>query len=578
MKKKQGFTLVELLAVIVILAVLVLLAVPSVLKMMDNAKANAFEIEAENIGKAAKSAYADDLLNNDLTRSTESGYCYSIEYLEAAGYVDKSFSSSYKGSVLIGDTNVIWYTNGKNSVTGSTLGGVEVDTTLQTETSGFDGCSGLIASYSVYKESILNGAYPRISTGMIAVTIGNDGTVTTVSPTSSSWYSYENKQWANVVLVKESGTETRTYYETNNGVTVAEADILAYLVWIPRYRYTLFNVDGTAATYSDDTTCTANCPQSISITFENAYTTKSTGSTNGTELTHPAFTYNGIELNGIWVGKFETTPLAGSTCATSPSEANCTDVSPTIKPNVASLRNQNVSTEFITSLKFGTDSIYGISAESRMSKNVDWGAVVYLSYSEYGINDEIRINNNSNYTTGCGASAANAAATSSCEIAYGSGVSSYPQSTTGNIYGIFDMSGGAWEYQMGVYTDASSNLYSGRCNIYHSGYKGIYGDPTYTGCDSGITSNTTGLDYPNSKYYKLYITTSWQSNTSNLGEALGETNYWYKDRNYFVSASYPWFLRGGYYFSGVGAGGFYLSGTGGGASGGMSWRGLVLTS
>ena len=108
-------------------------------------------------------------------------------------------------------------------------------------------CNGQI---DVYKESILNGAYPRISNGMIPVTIADNGTVTTVNPTSSSWYSYTNKIWANVVLVKESGTQTRSYYQTNYNVTVNEADILAYLVWIPRYRYTLWNVVGTAATYT----------------------------------------------------------------------------------------------------------------------------------------------------------------------------------------------------------------------------------------------------------------------------------------------------------------------------------------
>ncbi len=440
---------------------------------------------------------------------------------------------------------------------------------------------------NLYKESILNGAYPRISEGMIPVTIANNGTVTTANP-NSTWYSYASGSWANVVLVKESGTNSRAYYQTNYNVTVSEADILAYLVWIPRYRYTLWNVAGTASTYTggcsnasyySQTTCeansgtwttpncTANCPRSIEITFENSVTAKSSGTTNGSELTHPAFTYGGREVNGIWVGKFETTQGTA---------ANVGTANPTVKPNITSWKSQNVSTEFATSQKFSSNAAYGLRAESKMSTNAEWGAIAYLSHSVYGINTEIRINNNSGYKTGCGASADNLAATSSCEITYGA-ASSYPQSTTGNITGIFDMSGGAYEYQMSVYTNATNDKYSGLCNIYDSGFKGLYGNPSYTGCDSGITSNITGLDYPNTKYYKLYTSSGWQSKTSYLGEALGETNSWYKDFNYFVSASAPWFYRGGFYSRGVGAGGFSLYYSNGSASGSVSFRSVVLT-
>ena len=471
------------------------------------------------------------------------------------------------------------------------LGEVEVDSTLQDNTTDFNTCSGAVETTLVYKEAILNGAYPRITNGMIPVTIADNGTVTTVDPSSSNWYNYSNKKWANVVLVKETGTQTRTYYQTNYNVTVNEADILAYLVWIPRYRYTLWNVAGNMAAYTGgcsntsyysqstcvansgtwtEPACTANCPQSINITFESAYTTKSTGTTNGTELTHPGFTYNGQELNGIWVGKFETTQGTA---------ANVGITNPTIKPNITSWRSQNVSTEFNTSLLFASNTAYGLTGESRMSKNSDWGAITYLSHSQYGINNEIRLNNNSSYTTGCGASGANLAATSTCEIAYGSGVSSYPQSTTGNISGIFDISGGAYEYQMGVYTNATNDLYSGMCDYYQSGYKGLYGNPSgNASCNSSITSNTTGLDYPNLKYYKTYPSSSWASSVNNLGDALGETNAWYKDFNYFVSASAPWFSRGGYSSIGVGSGGFVFNYVYGAPISGVSFRSVVLSS
>ena len=55
---------------------------------------------------------------------------------------------------------------------------------------------------------------------------------------------------------------------------------------------------------------------------------------------------------------------------------------------------------------------YGFSTNTdiHMIKNMEWGAVAYLSHSKYGTCTngtckEIGINNNSSYTTGCGAAA-----------------------------------------------------------------------------------------------------------------------------------------------------------------------------
>ncbi|HOP66076.1 MAG TPA: hypothetical protein PLX66_03585, partial [Bacilli bacterium] len=122
--------------------VLVLLAVPSVLKMMDGAKTNAFQIEAENIAKAAKAAYADDLLDDDTTRSVTGGYCYSISYLQTNGYVDKTFGTSHHGSVLVGSSSTtVWYIDGSHSITGGTAGDLSADETLQTTITNFDTCN-----------------------------------------------------------------------------------------------------------------------------------------------------------------------------------------------------------------------------------------------------------------------------------------------------------------------------------------------------------------------------------------------------------------------------------------------------
>ena len=76
MYNKKGFTLIELLAVIVILSILILLAMPSVLRIMENAKKNAFITEAESIIKAAQTQYAENAVNSAAPKT-----CYTLAEL-----------------------------------------------------------------------------------------------------------------------------------------------------------------------------------------------------------------------------------------------------------------------------------------------------------------------------------------------------------------------------------------------------------------------------------------------------------------------------------------------------------------
>ena len=220
---------------------------------------------------------------------------------------------------------------------------------------------------------------PVLDDGMIPVVFdtSNGTVIKTVSSTDSSWYNYSNQEWANAVLVKESGTQTRAYYKANPGVAIDESDILAYYVWIPRYKYKIWTLEESS---------TGN-EQTIDIVFESTDSI-STGTTVGSYITHPAFWWDtdsdgvrdsGEELAGIWVGKFETTGTASN---------------PTILPNVSSLRSQNVSTQFATAQKLG-GTTYGVSSssDSHMMKNSEWGAVAYLSHSKYGVNREVYNNN-----------------------------------------------------------------------------------------------------------------------------------------------------------------------------------------
>ena len=406
-----------------------------------------------------------------------------------------------------------------------------------------------------YKENILNGTNPVLSDNLVPVTLADDGTVTKAD-INTEWYKYEDKKWANAVILSDN---TQTY---NNGDIIPEDNIESYFVWIPKYSYQIFNLGETDG-YTEGKPETSNA-QEIQIKFgttntsdnnENECTTPMTSGASGNckvgdYMTSPAFI--SMNTNGLWVAKFETT---GST----------TNI--TVKPNQTSLRNLNVKTMFETAYNYKRDN------DSHMMKNTEWGAVAYLSHSKYGINTEIRINNNSSFITGYAAT--DSADESKYPGTYGTDASvtlpyntstGYKASTTGNITGIYDMSGGAWEYMASLRNET-------------------YGS-------SGF--DVTTLKAYNSKYYDTYDGSSnWTTYSKRiLGDATGEMdpfyyykdgdnvnrphNSWYADHSDFVNSSHPWFGRGGHYNRGVLAGQFVFVPYTGGAGSGIGFH-LVLT-
>lgn len=91
MKKlnKKGFTLVELLAVIVVLAIIMVLTVPSVLSSMNSARQSSFLLYAGKMLEAAQGKYQSESLLT--TPST----CYDLSTLSGNG------SKQYKGVVKV---------------------------------------------------------------------------------------------------------------------------------------------------------------------------------------------------------------------------------------------------------------------------------------------------------------------------------------------------------------------------------------------------------------------------------------------------------------------------------------------
>ena len=402
---------------------------------------------------------------------------------------------------------------------------------------------------TAYKETILNGTDPVLKGNLIPIKIASDGAVTKAD-TSKEWYKYENKEWANAVILKD---ETKTY---NNGDTIPESNIESYFVWIPRYKYQIFD----EGNYTGLTSI-QNKVQTINVVFENKDTTPSNGTTKGTWLTHPAFT--SFDSNGFWVGKFET-GYDGAT-STSAAGVNSVDTSKIIiKPNVYSWRNINVGNIFKNSYD------YQRSLDSHMMKNTEWGTVAYLQHSIYGSQASVRINNNEAYITGY-------AGTEEPTLGYNKNVSidgnrvestalgkdgtytvnylnnnSGVASTTGNKSGIYDMAGGSWDYVAGYTTGAST---VGESSGITSLYPDFFTNSTYT------------------KYWDKYTSNSQtQFNNRILGDATGEMgpfgnekdpdsetrqkSSWYGDFAYFADSSNPWFSRGGSWHFGTVSGAF----------------------
>ena len=539
MKNQKGFTLVELLAVIVILAVIALIATPQVLGMIESARKGAAESSAlsyvDSVEKTivSKTIISSKNIDYDGTyRLNENKLSKNDASLELDLKGDKPDSNaSNEVTVEKGIVKEAYLKFGEYYVTYKNNNN---DISYCSSKEGYlSNCSDKEIKDLTYKESILNGADPVVEGDLLPVKINNDGKVIYADPTEE-WYKYEDKKWANAVILKD---KTKTY---KYGEEIPNSNIESYMVWIPRYRYKIFNLGN----YDSITNVDNSINKTIEIVFEDKYTKASTGSTVGSYLTHPAFTT--FNTNGIWVGKFETTGTSSSI---------------TVKPLETSLRNLNVKTMF--NLAYN----YNRNLNSHMMKNTEWGSVTYLTYSKYGKNSKVRINNNSDFKTGyaatdeptCGYTGTNETCNkygtdSSVTVAYNT-TTGYLASTTGNITGIYDMSGGAHEYM--------ASYMSGQ--VKSSGFT-----------ESEINSKI--------KYFDIYSSTSSVNSYNNriLGDATGELgpfdklistgsdgtrevyiNSFFSGKAGFVDNSSPWFSRGGNVYDGIIAGPSYFARYGG---------------
>ena len=348
---------------------------------------------------------------------------------------------------------------------------------------------------------------PNLGEGMTAIKwdeTRNDWIETNGS--DPEWYNYgeteSTRKWANA--------------KTSDG---------SMWVWIPRYAYSITSGYHSSTAGNIEIEFMKGLTNETStgrISFRNA-------SGQGNWNIHPAFNY-GETISGIWVAKFEASRInAGSNNTIK------------IQPGVTSGTWIDIGNMYIVCKN------YNSSLNSHLIKNDEWGAVAYLSKSKYGKNGDVDKNDNG-YTGG------------------GSGnayVTNVGQSTTGTVYGVYDMSGGNYEYVAAYVNNGNSNLKD-------------YGQSLVNGdAETKNVYNKGNSDDMNSNY---------SENSGKYGDAIYETSVngnssngsWYDSYSDFPYKDEPFFLRGGSRGDGRDAGVFYFDKNNGTGSSAFSFRPILV--
>ena len=309
---------------------------------------------------------------------------------------------------------------------------------------------------------------PKVTTGMIP--IKHNGTDWVVcSKEDPEWYSYDDtKKWANIMLSDGKYKEGKV----QEGQVVKENELGSMYIWIPRYAYRIAGEKNIEVNFlKGNTNRDKNGKE---------YTTNESVDTKTTAIVHPAFSLGGGQLSGIWVAKFEASgtnkdgQAVGNASSSSGAQQYAPDETTIAKslPNKISWRHITIGESQKRSMDIAGSQKekYGLNyANSHLIKNSEWGAVAYLCYSQYGnvpkINGAGSVVSGSHWYdmyTGQGPKGTNDEGwynrtddTHNYNTANG-----VLASTTGNVTGIYDMSGGNWERVAGYLDNGNWNLNS----------------------------------------------------------------------------------------------------------------------
>jgi prepilin-type N-terminal cleavage/methylation domain-containing protein len=594
--KSKGFTLVELLAVIVILAIILAVAVPSISNAIKNSIKSAFESNVKLVlktldYKVAQNDTFDVASVNETNISSllginEENYSrVTFTLVDGSLYTIIIGQNKWDGLIACGFyTNMDVVENQSDcrtdlmppiiTLNGDSIININVgETYSDAGSSASDNIDGDITNQIVTSGTV-NTTIPGTYTITYSVTDA-DGNTSTVTRTINVIETFSNPgyisnkgvngpilaqgmtpvKWDGSAWVDTTASDTDWYNYTTTDKKWANVRTFdgSMWVWIPRYIYKISSGWHTSTVGTIDIQFSKGIDDNWNSSSIGDIDTGTTANTSNNKWTnHPAFTFGDTELTGIWVAKFEASNDGSSNVK--------------IVPNVSSWISITVNNIFNTTRSMETNNIYGWGTtgnniDTHMMKNTEWGAVVYLSKSIYGKNAEVWINNSSTFITGCAGNSVSAASYAGCAYAYNT-ANGQQSSTTGNIYGIYDMSGGTWEYTSSYVDNNHANLtnYGNSAYTADNKYKNVY---TVAATDSDVNN------------YPLTI--------SSKGDAIYETSNvdtgataWYGDYSYMPYIDRPWFTRGGVYYYGSSAGIFNFDRVASRGGGGNSFRPVLL--
>ena len=470
---------------------------------------------------------------------------------------------------------------------------------------------------------------PKLMTGMTAIKFNeptgderaNEGSVVKTTDTDTAWYDYDAKKWANA--------------QTEDGSMWVWIPRFAYKINNSNKTFDIVFLKDTTNNYVENGT--EKNAETEGYTIHPAFKNESsTGYENGgwdKELTgiwfskfeagfasgnnsatvkesSVKYTQASAWVAGVELGSSDTTATArnfldgeyGVKSGSDYTFKNGTAPSikyPTFQGLTYSMNYINHNDAFnISKTLTESGNIYGLSnssTDSHMMKNSEWGAVAYLSQSKYGLNEtNIYINNvNLNNTsksvyavTGCAGATEDASVVATTIIELNnrttSGVYVWTQksgtkaSTTGTIYGIYDMSGGAWERSAGLVNNGNANLSTygqSMLNALNNGKSSKY--VTVYPYDSSVDKDGANIDTASAA--------NWKANTKIYGDGIRETSTagtgktsWYGDYSYFPAVNSPFSKRGGGYWVTDGAGLFSFYRAGGNSDYSSGFRSVLV--
>ena len=204
---------------------------------------------------------------------------------------------------------------------------------------------------------------------------------------------------------------------------------------------------------------------------------------------------------------------------------------------------------------------YNSTLNSHLMKNDEWGAVAYLSKSKYGKeNEEVWINNSSSYITGSAGNSASAGENEGTTNDYTS-TQGVRASTIGNVYGVYDMSGGAYEFVAAYVNNSYTTNYGSSLVSGDAKTKNVY---TKASSDSRTNNYNQNAG--------VYGDAIWETSAS----ASSSNGSWYGDYSNFPYSTNPFLYRGGGYSIGSSAGVFFFSSGAGTSSGAVSFRPVLV--